>query len=100
MELLWAAILAVFVWQKAHLRMDLQVDFLPDHYRWLSLLHEQCDGFFRRLVVRYEHPESDRCLPLLPIIRSELSRFIAFAKRVDEGASVEEADAFDRDPSA
>jgi AGCS family alanine or glycine:cation symporter len=37
---------------------------------------------------------------LLPIIRSELSRFIAFAKRVDEGASVEEADASDRDPNA
>jgi AGCS family alanine or glycine:cation symporter len=37
---------------------------------------------------------------LLPIIRSELSRFIAFAKRVDGGASVEEADALDRDSGA
>jgi alanine or glycine:cation symporter, AGCS family len=30
---------------------------------------------------------------LLPVVRSELARFTAFAKRVDEGASVEEADA-------
>jgi len=32
---------------------------------------------------------------LLPIVRSELTRFIAFAKRVDDGASLEEADVFD-----
>lgn len=30
---------------------------------------------------------------LLPIVRSELARFIAFAKRVDAGATIEEADA-------
>jgi AGCS family alanine or glycine:cation symporter len=34
---------------------------------------------------------------LLPIVRSELSRFISFSKRVDEGATVEEADAIDRE---
>jgi AGCS family alanine or glycine:cation symporter len=34
---------------------------------------------------------------LLPIVRSELARFIAFAKRVDGGATVEEADAADRE---
>lgn len=33
---------------------------------------------------------------LLPIVRSELSRFVAFSKRVDAGATVEEADAADR----
>jgi AGCS family alanine or glycine:cation symporter len=33
---------------------------------------------------------------LLPIVRSELARFVAFSKRVDAGASVEEADAVDR----
>jgi len=32
---------------------------------------------------------------LLPIVRSELARFIAFTKRVDDGASLEEADVFD-----
>ncbi len=35
------------------------------------------------------------CL-LLPIVRSELARFVAFSKRVDGGATVEEADAVDR----
>jgi alanine or glycine:cation symporter, AGCS family len=34
---------------------------------------------------------------LLPIVRSELSRFVAFSKRVDAGATVEEADAVDRE---
>jgi AGCS family alanine or glycine:cation symporter len=34
---------------------------------------------------------------LLPIVRSELARFIAFAKCVDGGATVEEADAADRE---
>lgn len=34
---------------------------------------------------------------LLPIVRSELARFVAFSKRVDAGATVEEADAVDRD---
>jgi AGCS family alanine or glycine:cation symporter len=34
---------------------------------------------------------------LLPIVRSELSRFVAFSKRVDGGATVEEADAADRE---
>jgi alanine or glycine:cation symporter, AGCS family len=34
---------------------------------------------------------------LLPIVRSELARFINFAKRVDDGATVEEADAVDRE---
>lgn len=33
---------------------------------------------------------------LLPVVRSELSRFVAFSKRVDAGATVEEADAVDR----
>ena len=33
---------------------------------------------------------------LLPIVRSELARFVSFAKRVDAGATVEEADAADR----
>lgn len=33
---------------------------------------------------------------LLPIVRSELARFVSFAKRVDDGATVEEADAADR----
>lgn len=33
---------------------------------------------------------------LLPVVRSELARFVAFAKRVDDGATVEEADAVDR----
>ena len=33
---------------------------------------------------------------LLPVVRSELARFVAFSKRVDAGASVEEADAVDR----
>lgn len=30
---------------------------------------------------------------LLPVVRNELNRFVAFAKRVDAGASIEEADA-------
>ena len=34
---------------------------------------------------------------LLPVVRSELSRFVSFSKRVDAGASVEEADAEDRE---
>jgi AGCS family alanine or glycine:cation symporter len=34
---------------------------------------------------------------LLPVVRAELSRFISFAKRVDDGATVEEADALDRE---
>ncbi len=34
---------------------------------------------------------------LLPIVRSELARFISFSKRVDDGATVEEADALDRE---
>jgi AGCS family alanine or glycine:cation symporter len=34
---------------------------------------------------------------LLPIVRSELSRFVAFSKRVDAGATIEEADAVDRE---
>ena len=34
---------------------------------------------------------------LLPIVRSELARFISFSKRVDDGATVEEADAVDRE---
>jgi len=34
---------------------------------------------------------------LLPVVRSELSRFVAFSKRVDAGATVEEADAVDRE---
>ena len=33
---------------------------------------------------------------LLPVVRSELARFVAFTKRVDGGATVEEADAEDR----
>lgn len=33
---------------------------------------------------------------LLPIVRSELARFVSFTKRVDDGATVEEADAADR----
>lgn len=33
---------------------------------------------------------------LLPIVRSELARFVSFTKRVDAGATVEEADAADR----
>ena len=32
---------------------------------------------------------------LLPVVRSELARFVAFSKRVDAGATVEEADAVD-----
>ena len=32
---------------------------------------------------------------LLPVVRSELARFVAFSKRVDGGATVEEADAAD-----
>lgn len=32
---------------------------------------------------------------LLPVVRSELARFVAFSKRVDGGATVEEADAVD-----
>jgi AGCS family alanine or glycine:cation symporter len=34
---------------------------------------------------------------LLPVVSSELRRFIAFSKRVDAGATVEEADAVDRE---
>jgi AGCS family alanine or glycine:cation symporter len=34
---------------------------------------------------------------LLPIVRAELSRFISFTKRVDGGATVEEADGLDRE---
>ena len=34
---------------------------------------------------------------LLPVVRSELGRFVAFSKRVDAGASVEQADAEDRE---
>jgi AGCS family alanine or glycine:cation symporter len=34
---------------------------------------------------------------LLPVVRSELSRFVAFSKRVDAGDSVEQADAEDRE---
>lgn len=34
---------------------------------------------------------------LLPVVRAELSRFISFTKRVDGGATVEEADAVDRE---
>jgi AGCS family alanine or glycine:cation symporter len=34
---------------------------------------------------------------LLPVVRSELGRFVSFSKRVDAGASVEEADAEDRE---
>lgn len=34
---------------------------------------------------------------LLPVVRSELARFVSFTKRVDAGASVEEADAVDRE---
>lgn len=34
---------------------------------------------------------------LLPVVRSELARFVAFSKRVDAGATVEEADAVDHD---
>ncbi len=34
---------------------------------------------------------------LLPVVRSELSRVVAFSKRVDAGATVEEADAVDHD---
>lgn len=33
---------------------------------------------------------------LLPVVRAELARFTAFAKRVDAGATIEEADAADR----
>lgn len=34
---------------------------------------------------------------LLPVVRSELARFISFTKRVDDGATVEAADAVDRE---
>jgi AGCS family alanine or glycine:cation symporter len=34
---------------------------------------------------------------LLPVVRSELKRFVAFTKRVDAGATIEEADAVDRE---
>ncbi len=34
---------------------------------------------------------------LLPVVRSELGQFVAFSKRVDGGATVEEADAVDRE---
>ena len=35
---------------------------------------------------------------LLPVVRNELNRFVAFSKRVDAGASIEEADAAEGRP--
>ncbi len=37
---------------------------------------------------------------LLPVVRRELMRFVAFSKRVDAGATVEEADAAEQKEQA